>query len=71
MNSQFVSADMVAMKDGSSCQTLGQFTGLHFPELKWFPDHFPDQSSYNVNIILKFDLNVSTKVKFNADEQGL
>ena len=68
MNLQTESADKVAMKDASSCQTLGQFTDLHFPELKWFPDHFPDQNSYNVNIILKFDWNVSTKVKFNAND---
>ena len=50
------------MKDDYWCQTLGQFTGVDFPDLK------PD--SFNVNS-MKFDLNVSIKVKIMPNDQDL
>ena len=46
-----------------SCkQLLSQFVGVDFPDL--------NPSSYVINN-MKFDLNVSTKVKFNANDHGL
>ena len=63
MNLQFVSADKVVMKDGNWCQTLGQLTGVHFRDL--------NPNSYDIDNISKFDLNVSTKVTFNANDPGL
>ena len=38
---------------------LGQFTGVHFPDLH--------PNSYDINN-MKFDLNVYTKVGFNAND---
>ena len=55
MNLKFVSADKVVMKDDNLCQTLGQFTGVHFYDL--------NPNCYDISNIKKFDLNVSTKVK--------
>ena len=43
--------------------SIGQFTGAHFPDI------IPH--SFDINHIMKFDLNVSTKAKHNANEQGL
>ena len=43
------------MKDDNWCQTLGQFNGVHFPDL--------NPNSYDKNN-MKLDLNVSTEVKF-------
>ena len=51
MNLQFESAD----KDETWCETLGQFIDLHFPDLN--PNYFDLNN-------MKFDLDVSTKVKF-------
>ena len=50
------------MKDDYWHQTLDQFTGVHFPDLK--PDFL------NVNS-MKFDLNVSLKVKSIPNNQNL
>ena len=55
MNLQFASADKVVMKDGNWCQTLGQFTGVHFPDL--------NSIFYEINN-MKFHLDIFTKVKF-------
>ena len=52
INLQFVPVDKVVVKDDTWCQTLGQFIGVHFPNLN------PD--TYGINN-MKF---VSTKVKF-------
>ena len=45
------------MKDYNWCQTLGQFAGVYFSNL--------DLITYDIND-MKFDLNVSTKVKFKT-----
>ena len=50
------------MKDKNWCQTLGQYTGVHFPDL--------NPNSNSKNNIMKFGLHVSTKVKFNAIDKG-
>ena len=42
---------------------LAQFTGLHFPDL--------NPNSYDSFNNIKLDLNVSTMVKFSANDQGL
>ena len=39
------------------------FTGVHFPDLKL--------NSYDNLSNMKLDLNVSTKVKFSANDKGL
>ena len=39
-----------------------QFTGVHFPDL--------NPNSYENLNNMKLDLNVSTKVKFSANDQG-
>ena len=62
MNLQFPSVDNVVMKDENWCQTLGQYTGVHFPDL--------NPNSNSKNNIMKFGLHVSTKVKFNAIDKG-
>ena len=43
---------------------LGQFTSLYFPDLN------PNSYTYD-NFNMKFDLNVSTQVKFSVNDQGL
>ena len=62
MNLQFAPPYKEVMKDDNWCQVLGQFTGVHFPDI------IPN--SYDINN-MKFDLNVSTNVKFIAIDQGL
>ena len=57
MNLQFVPANKVEVKDETWCQTLGQFSGVYFPDLN-------SNSYYRNN--KKFDLDVSTKVKFEV-----
>ena len=42
---------------------LVQFTGVHFPDLN--PNSYDDLNN------MKLDLNVSTKVKLSANDQGL
>ena len=44
---------------------LIQFTGVHFPDLN------PNSYTYDNLNNIKLDLNVSTKVKFSANDQGL
>ena len=63
MNLQFAPGDKVVMvmKDDNWCQTLGQFTGAHFPEL--------NLNCYDINNT-KSNLNVSTKAKLNANDQS-
>ena len=55
MNFQYVPLDIVVMEDDNWCQTLGWFTGVHFPEI----------NPYDINN-MKFDLNVSIMVRFIA-----
>ena len=43
---------------------LVQFTGVHFPDLN------PNFYTYHDLNNMKLDLNVSTKVKFSANDQG-
>ena len=50
------------MKDDNRRQTLGEFTGVHFADL--------NSSSYDINNIVKFDLNISTKVRFHENNQS-
>ena len=44
---------------------LVQFTGVHFPDLN------PNFYTYHDLNNMKLDLNVSTKVKFSANDQHL
>ena len=44
------------MEDDNWCQTLGWFTGVHFPDI----------NPYDINN-MKFDLNVSIMVRFIAN----
>ena len=50
----------MVMKDGNWCQTLDQFTGVHFSDLK--------SNSRDIRY-MKFDSNVSTKIKLYANGQ--
>ena len=60
VNLQFAPAEKVLLKIDDWCQTLGQFTGVHFLDL--------NSNSNDINNV-KLNLNVSTKIKFNG--QGL
>ena len=62
MNLQFAPAGKVVMKDGNSCQILDQFSGVHFLDL--------NSNFYDTNN-MKFDLNVSTIIRFIANDLGL
>ena len=44
---------------------LVQFTGVYFPDLN------PNSYTYGKLNNMKLDLNVSTKVKFSANDQNL
>ena len=58
---RFAQVDKMVVKNHSRCQTLGQFTGVNFPDL--------NPNSYHINDIIKFDLNIATKAKFNSNDQ--
>ena len=61
---KYASADkVVLMKDGYRRQALGECTGVHFVDL--------NSISYDIHNIMKFDLNISTKVRFNPNKAGL
>ena len=59
---QFALPGKVVLEDGNWCETLGLFTGVHFPEI--------NLNSHDMNH-LKFDLTVSIKVRFIANDQSL
>ena len=61
---KYASVDkVVLMKDGYRRQALGECTGVHFVDLNLI--------SYDIHNIMKFDLNISAKVRFNLNKAGL
>lgn len=62
MNLLLAPPDKVAMKDNMWCQTLGQFTGAYISDLN------PNSSDISN---MKFDLIISTKVRFISSGQGI
>ena len=62
MNFKFAPPEKAVLKDKNWCQRLGQFTGVHFPDIK--------PNSYDKNN-MKFDSNVSIKVSFIANDYCL
>ena len=60
MEFEIVSPQKVVMKDDNWCQTLGQFTSVHFSDL--------NSDSYDINNMV-FELNISTKVNFITNYQ--
>ena len=62
MNLHFAPPEKLAMRDNSWCHTLDQLTGVQFSDL--------NPNVYDIRN-LKLGLNISTKVKFIANDQGL